>query len=315
MEYKVGVIVPVYKVEKYIEECIDSILVQTYTNFRLILVDDGTPDAAGTICDEYAKKDSRITVIHQENAGVTRARARGVEEAVDCEYITFIDGDDTINKGAIGFLLEAMGEDTDIVIFDRHKAFVDTSNISIEDYRKCLISERPISLAPWGKLFRRILFEDYTFSIPRDITVAEDMIMNIRLSFKTEKNVKIIQERIYNYREYNENTTHSFINSIEYVQKRHELKMASIPDNFKEKYIECTIRSRLFWLTDVYGYKYRANGMTTSEYYKELEKDINKYQYKLTWIDKIIFTYENFFIRFFAINIKKIKNKIHSLTY
>ncbi len=86
----IGVIVPVYKTEEYIAECIESILAQTYRKFRLILVDDGSPDAAGTICDEYAAKDSRITVIHQENAGVTRARGRGVEEANDCEWITFV---------------------------------------------------------------------------------------------------------------------------------------------------------------------------------------------------------------------------------
>ena len=73
----IGVIVPVYKVEKYIAECIESILAQTYTNSRLIIVDDGSPDNSSKICDEYAKKDSRITVIHQENAGVTRAIARG----------------------------------------------------------------------------------------------------------------------------------------------------------------------------------------------------------------------------------------------
>ena len=75
---KIGIIVPVYKVEKYIAECIESILAQTYAHFHLILVDDGSPDNAGKICDEYAKKDSRITVIHQENAGVSHARAVGV---------------------------------------------------------------------------------------------------------------------------------------------------------------------------------------------------------------------------------------------
>lgn len=112
----IGVIVPVYKVEKYIAECIESILAQTYTNFRLILVDDGTPDNAGKICDEYAKKDSRITVIHQENAGVTRARARGVEEAKDCEFITFVDGDDNISKEAMGLLMSQIKNNTDIVI-------------------------------------------------------------------------------------------------------------------------------------------------------------------------------------------------------
>ena len=79
----IGVIVPVYRTEKYLAECIDSILAQTYTHFRLVLVDDGSPDNAGKICDEYAEKDRRITVIHQDNAGATRARARGVEEAAD----------------------------------------------------------------------------------------------------------------------------------------------------------------------------------------------------------------------------------------
>ena len=312
MSTKVGIIVPIYKVEKYIAECIESILAQTYKDFRLILVDDGSPDNAGKICDEYAKKDSRITVIHQENAGVTRARARGVEEAGDCEFITFVDGDDTIKNDALENLLKRMGQDTDIVIFDRHTAFVGIEYISIEDYRRYLISEKPISLAPWGKLFRKCLFEESIFDIPRDIIVAEDMIMNIRLSFKTEKNVQIIQERIYNYREYDENTIHSFINTIDYIHRRHKLKMASIPDEIKEKYISSTIRSRLFWLRDVYGYKYKVHGMKSHEYYKELKSDIKKYQYKLSFVDKIIFTYESPIIRFIAINIKKLINKIQS---
>ena len=111
----IGVIVPVYKTEKYIAECIESILAQTYTRFRLILVDDGTPDNAGKICDEYKKKDSRITVIHQENAGVTRARARGVEEATDCDWITFVDSDDRIATNYLGDLYNAVSDDIDIV--------------------------------------------------------------------------------------------------------------------------------------------------------------------------------------------------------
>ena len=100
----IGVIVPVYKTEKYVAECIESILAQTYKTFRLILIDDGSPDNAGKICDEYAKKDSRITVIHQENAGVTRARAAGVEVAEDCTWITFVDSDDTITADALNLL-------------------------------------------------------------------------------------------------------------------------------------------------------------------------------------------------------------------
>lgn len=309
----IGVIVPVYKVEKYIAECIESILAQTYTNFRLICVDDGTPDNAGKICDEYAEKDSRITVIHQENAGVTRARARGVEEADDCEWITFVDGDDTINKNAIESLLKVMNEDTDIIVSDYHNTFTNNSCISVEDYRHYLFSEERVSLAPWGKLFRKNLFEDSIFNISRDITVGEDMIMNIRLSFQTYKNIKIIQEQIYNYREYNENTTHSHTNSINYIQKCHKLKIDSTPKEFIEKYLRSTIRARLFWFREICGYRYIVNNMKDNEFYQELKKDIYKYQYKLPIIDNIIFTYENAVIRFFAINIKKILNKFQPL--
>lgn len=90
---KVSVIVPVYKVEKYLPECIDSILAQTFTDFELILVDDGSPDNSGKICDEYASRDSRVRVFHKENGGVSSARNFGVRYA-RAEYIAFLDSDD-----------------------------------------------------------------------------------------------------------------------------------------------------------------------------------------------------------------------------
>ena len=92
-----SIIVPVYNVEKYIERCIKSILNQSFTNFELILVDDGSPDNCGKICDEYKKKDSRIKVIHKKNGGLSDARNAGIERAKG-EYIAFVDSDDFINK-------------------------------------------------------------------------------------------------------------------------------------------------------------------------------------------------------------------------
>ena len=77
---KVSIIVPVYKAEKYLNRCVDSILAQTFTDWELLLIDDGSPDRSGEICDEYAKKDSRIRVIHKENGGVSSARQRGLDE-------------------------------------------------------------------------------------------------------------------------------------------------------------------------------------------------------------------------------------------
>ena len=97
---KISVIVPVYKVEKYIHRCVDSILGQTYADFELILVDDGSPDNCGAICDEYAAKDSRVVVIHQENGGLSAARNAGIDWAFansDSQWISFVDSDDWIH--------------------------------------------------------------------------------------------------------------------------------------------------------------------------------------------------------------------------
>ena len=94
---RLSVIVPVYKVEKYIHKCVDSILNQTFTDFELILVDDGSPDNCGRICDEYAAKDSRVRVIHKKNGGVSDARNVGVVESKG-DYISFVDPDDFIKS-------------------------------------------------------------------------------------------------------------------------------------------------------------------------------------------------------------------------
>ena len=92
-----SVIVPIYKVEKYLNKCIDSILKQTFQDFELILVDDGSPDKCPKICDEYAKKDKRVRVIHKENAGLVAARNTGIKEAKG-DYICYVDGDDWISE-------------------------------------------------------------------------------------------------------------------------------------------------------------------------------------------------------------------------
>ena len=106
----ISVIVPVYKVEKYIHRCVDSILGQTFVDFELILVDDGSPDNCGAICDEYAAKDSRIVVIHQENGGLSAARNAGIDWAFsnsDSQWLSFIDSDDWVHPEYLQRLLDA----------------------------------------------------------------------------------------------------------------------------------------------------------------------------------------------------------------
>ena len=100
---KISVIVPVYKVEPYIRKCVDSILGQTFSDIQVILVDDGSPDQCGKICDEYAKQDKRVEVIHKENGGLSDARNAGVPYAKG-EYIIFLDSDDYIEKDMLEYM-------------------------------------------------------------------------------------------------------------------------------------------------------------------------------------------------------------------
>ena len=106
---KVTVIVPVYNVEQYLRRCIDSILAQTFGDLELILVDDGSADSSGVICDAYAEKDSRVKVIHQKNSGVSAARNTGLD-AAEGEYIAFVDSDDHVDPDYLAALLQTKAD-------------------------------------------------------------------------------------------------------------------------------------------------------------------------------------------------------------
>ena len=158
----VSVVVPVYKVEPYLEKCVESIRTQTYPDLEIILVDDGSPDRCGEMCDMYAKEDSRIRVIHQENGGQGAARNRGVEQAKG-KYLVFVDSDDWISADMIEKAVDAAERfQCDIVMFDYYFAETDASEIREMDFpadqvmhiteNKELLFAPP---APWAKLFRR----------------------------------------------------------------------------------------------------------------------------------------------------------------
>lgn len=134
---QISIIVPIYNVEKYLRKCVDSILTQTFTDFELILVNDGSPDNCGIICDEYAKNDSRIKVINKKNNGLSSARNAGINEAKG-KYIGFIDGDDFIHKRMYETLYKnAELYSSDVVVCDVLKVFED----KIPDDIQCDITE------------------------------------------------------------------------------------------------------------------------------------------------------------------------------
>lgn len=292
----IGVIVPVYKVERYIAECIESILAQTYTNFRLILVDDGTPDNAGKICDEYAQKDPRITVIHQENAGVTRARSRGVEEAVDCEFITFVDSDDTLTSDALEQLHMQVDEDTDIVICNNY--LTGNKNNTFYDiplHQKTIDSDYFIKKniwlkggAPWGKLFRKMLFNKETFDIPRNIICGEDAIMNIRLAFNSDKPIKVINKPLYNYRIHTQSVYSNFRHTPEYEDFFWKEIQAAIPQNRFHEFANEHIGIRVYLWRIHNGNDFRKPQWAGTQFHKQLIRDIKTYNFKMSFFEKML---------------------------
>ena len=292
----IGVIVPVYKVEKYIAECIESILAQTYTNFRLILVDDGTPDNAGKICDEYAKKDSRITVIHQDNAGVTRARARGVEEANDCEFIMFVDSDDKLLPDALGEFYGKMDNSTDIVMntsyytnaddIFTYGSYLDYGIIEINHFIKRIIHLD--GGEPWGKLYRRILFNKETFNIPKEVFCGEDAIMNIRLAFASNKGIKTIDKPQYFHRIHDESVFYNFKHNPEYEEVFRENLIKSIPQDCLAEYTNEYIGSRVQLWRQFGGNSLKTPEWAGTQFHKQLKKDVKTYGFYLPYFEKLL---------------------------
>lgn len=206
----ISVIVPVYKVEPYLRQCIDSILAQTYTDFELILVDDGSPDNCPAICDEYAAKDSRIRVIHQENGGISAARNTGLDIAKG-EYIAFVDSDDVVCKTYLERLLQALlAEQADIAVCDM-VAFADGEEPNAEGGRQdpawsmtgreaCLSIYRMdgrIPIMAWGKLYRTALFDGIRYPMGK---IHEDDATTPKVLYCAEK-VVLLSDRLYLYRQ------------------------------------------------------------------------------------------------------------------
>ena len=203
---KASVIVPVYKVEEYLEKCVQSILAQTERDFELILVDDGSPDRCGALCDSLAQTDSRIRVIHQENQGLGGARNTGIREARG-DWLLLVDSDDWIEPKILEKAMEAgLREEADLVMF----AFrtVDEQGRELGVFREDMPKERGITLqehkealltAPcaWNKLYRRGFFQGTGLAYPPRVWY-EDLRTSPKLMAKAGRMV-FLDEVGYNY--------------------------------------------------------------------------------------------------------------------
>lgn len=182
----ISVIVPVYNVEKYLEKCVESICNQTYQDLEIILIDDGATDNSGKICDELAKQDERIVVIHQKNAGQASARNAGLE-IFKGDYLAFVDSDDTIEANMFEILLTIMEKpDCDIAICGhrivrkneiRNETFKESQEqvLDIDELWEEIFGK--LNNAVWNKLYKRELIGDNRF--PVDLIHGEDLIFNL----------------------------------------------------------------------------------------------------------------------------------------
>lgn len=210
---KITVIIPVYKVEKYLRKCLDSVINQTYANLEIICVDDGSPDNSGAILDEYAQKDSRIIVIHQENAGVSAARNRGLDIATG-EYIAFVDSDDWLEPQCYELAVAEFLKDSEIDLVSFGVNVINEKNASNHEYlttcnwynypssykNKILfndtISSR-ITGVVWRILFKRIIIKELNIRF-LDYKVSEDILF-IYSYLSDVRYIYFIDSKLYNY--------------------------------------------------------------------------------------------------------------------
>lgn len=233
---KISVIIPVYNVEKYLRKCLDSVLAQTRDDYEVVLVDDGSTDSSPQICDEYAEKDERILVIHQENKGLSGARNTGIKQCSG-EWITFLDSDDWWEPE----YLEYMNlENEDLCVCGYTVVYQDNSEVvekrltpcilEIADYIGCIEEYYGTILNfAWGKMYRRdvVLATDL---FDENVVLVEDILFNIQY-YRQCKHIKLISDALVNYRQVSNSLSHKYYDKMfEY----YELAYYSYIDLLKE---------------------------------------------------------------------------------
>ena len=204
---KISVIVPVYKAEAYLHRCMDSLLAQTFQDFEILLVDDGSPDRSGKICDEYAQKDRRVRVFHKENGGVSSARQCGIDNASG-EYTIHADPDDWVETDMLEALYrKAKEEDADMVICDYYteekgktKYFVQKPSALDHETVLCELFQQ-LHGSCWNKLVRRACYKEFGVKFPEELSYCEDLFVNTCL-LSHPMAVVYLPKAFYHYDQY-----------------------------------------------------------------------------------------------------------------
>ncbi len=296
--YKISVIVPVYKTEKYLEKCINSIIEQKYTNLEIILVDDGSPDNCPKLCDGFALQDNRIKVIHKKNAGVSAARNIGLDIATG-DYITFVDSDDYLEKDMYQSMMKIVGDyKCDFVLCDCYKDFPDRSEIYSHDIRagyydyKQLIAEYyphllmmenleyPATISNWLCLFKRELLVDednHFIRYPEGVRFSEDLLFGSQVIYNAKSFYYMKGKALYHYYMNEYSASHIYNsekwNDYKLLYKKAEEYFLHIEWYDFRKQLDLML---LFFLFNVYGDILSLSNLSASEKLEKIQLLLNE---------------------------------------
>jgi glycosyltransferase involved in cell wall biosynthesis len=326
MNPKISIIVPVFNVERFIHSCIESILDQTFKDFELILVNDGSTDQSGDICDEYSNKDKRIIVIHKENGGQSSARNRGIDVAKG-DYFGFIDSDDWIDKDMYKILYtKAIETEADITACNIIQYDKDaTKHIYNNKTDDCLydrntamnelyLNER-LTFSPCNKLYKKKLFKDIRF---KEGYILEDMDFAYRIIHQANS-IYYKGTPFYNYR-YNENSTmrKTFskmrLDEFEVRKNMFSFYQKNYPSLSNELYAECFLTGLMLYINIE---KYYKNEINQYKYLIDIDRKIikslifkNKYNRKKKVLLAIAMISPNILVKIYRLYWDKIKHAL-----
>ena len=213
MGYKISIIIPIYNTGAYLPRCIDSILSQSFTDYELILIDDGSIDNSGAICDNYAQQDNRIKVFHQKNGGLSSARNTGLDHAQG-EWIYFVDSDDELKPDGLQTLVNCISEDVDMVMGGYEQYNLDGNLIETEKNHETLTLSRRDSLLVlfpdhsiqysylgyvWIRLFRNRIIQDHGLRFDTSIRIKEDTLFVTQYLCKSNGKTRFTTTPVYKY--------------------------------------------------------------------------------------------------------------------
>lgn len=270
----VSIIVPVYNAEKYIDNCVTSVVNQTYSKWELLLIDDGSFDSSGMICDNYSRLNSRIRVVHQKNLGVSAARNRGIECA-EGEYIAFLDVDDALPQESLKTLVNSLiDNNADVAMgITCGEKWENHSSVEIwkgEDGIRYSLMDDPYTCAAWGKLYRRELIGETRFD--REIKINEDSLFVFQIMCKKPVCVCVNKE-IYQYIQVSGSASRSdFSEKYFDILKVSDLKYKKIEEQFPQMHDlakNMLLKARMNVL--------RILAVRTRDEYRDVEKKLLEY--------------------------------------